>query len=82
MWNDFTASLLPDKTSFLTGLLPLLAVSVLVLWYLVRRRRADMRRHRTAKADRDDAMRLLQARLESGSITPEEFDKLRRTVES
>lgn len=82
MWNDITASLLSDKASLLAGLLPLLAVMLVVLRRFVRRRKADKRRHHTARADRDDALRLLQARLDSGNITQEQFDQLRRTVES
>lgn len=39
--------------------------------------------HRSnARADRDDAMRILRIRLAEGAITEEEFERLRRTVES
>ncbi|MEA4857473.1 MAG: hypothetical protein AAGU21_13360 [Solidesulfovibrio sp.] len=58
----------------------LLLVAVAVV-LVSRRRQAGKRRRHTARADRDDALRLLRARLEGGAISREEFDKLRRTVD-
>lgn len=34
----------------------------------------------SAKADREDALRLLEQRLAAGAITPEEYERLRRAI--
>lgn len=62
------------------GLLVLLAV----LW-LIRRvfgLGGGCCHQRNARADRDDALRLLDRRLAAGSITPEEYERLRRAIVS
>jgi putative membrane protein len=41
-------------------------------------RRTDFRR--SADADRDDALRLLRMRLAEGTISPDEYERLRRVV--
>jgi|GEM_PF-3037583 len=38
--------------------------------------------HRGARADREDAMRILRLRLAEGTLSEEEFERLRRAVES
>lgn len=56
---------------------------VLVAAFLILRAVLPSRGHRhNARADRDDAMRILRARLAEGNISEEEFDRLRRAVES
>ncbi len=51
--------------------------------FLILRAFLPPRGHRhNARADRDDAMRILRARLAEGNISEEEFDRLRRAVES
>ncbi len=71
----------------LHGPLPwvLLAVAlVLVCIVIGLRRRAVQKRAKpyreSAKADRDDALRLLRVRLATGGISQEEFDRLRHAV--
>lgn len=42
----------------------------------------DRDHRRGAQADREDAMRILRTRLAEGAISEEEFERLRRAVES
>ena len=58
-----------------TGLLILAAI----VW-LLRARPPRSGHHDSAKADRDDALRLLNKRLADGGITPEEYERLRRAI--
>ncbi|WP_428563412.1 MAG: SHOCT domain-containing protein [Solidesulfovibrio sp. DCME] len=65
-----------------------LLVSAVLLFLLlvvglgVRRQHHHQRRQTSAKADRDDALRLLRSRLECGAISQTEFERLRRSLES
>jgi putative membrane protein len=60
----------------------LLLVVVGVVW-LVRRSGSGSDEHRrSARSDRDDALRILRQRLASGDISEEDYERLRRAVES
>jgi uncharacterized membrane protein len=48
-------------------------VLFVAVWFLVREPRRN---------DRDDAMEILRARLGRGEITPDEFERARRLLES
>jgi putative membrane protein len=54
-----------------------LVVGILIL----RAKRRAGKHRRGALADRDDAMRILRARLAEGTISEEDFHRLRRTIE-
>jgi len=61
----------------------LLWLLFLVALFLAARAMLPGRSHRRgARADRDDAMRILRSRLAEGNISEEEFERLRRAVES
>ena len=66
---------------WLTPALILLGAAAVVLLARTLRpsRRSDFRRG--AAADRDDALRILRRRLAEGTITLEEFDRLRQAVD-
>jgi putative membrane protein len=65
-------------------------LSSALLWVLViagillavRAMRPTRNHRRGATADRDDAMRILRIRLAEGAISEEEFERLRRAVDS
>ena len=63
------------------GLL-LLVVLVLAAVWIFRALRSDPGHRCSAQADRDDALRILRTRLAEGSISEEEYERLRRAVES
>jgi len=68
--------------SFGLSWIVLLLVVAGVIWF-VRRPGPDADEHRrNARSDRDDALRILRQRLASGDISEEEFERLRRAVES
>jgi len=52
------------------------------LFLIVRAMLPGRKHHQGARADRDDAMRILRNRLAEGAISEEEFERLRRAVES
>jgi putative membrane protein len=62
-------------------LLILLVVAGLI-WLLRRPGSGADEHRRSARSDRDDALRILRQRLAGGDITQEEYDRLRRAVES
>ena len=67
---------------WLMGLFGLVVVAVIV-WAILsggRWREADHRQG--ARADRDDALRILKRRLAAGEISLEEYERLRQAVES
>jgi len=66
----------PGSMVWLLGLVALL----LIAWAVWPRR--EQKHRRGARADRDDAMRILRTRLAEGAISEEEFERLRRAVES
>ncbi len=88
MCDDLMRTFLPMGWGGLFGplsWLALLLAAVVVLVVLVRRAKpgpGEASHRLGAKADRDDAMRLLKARLASGGITEDEYHRLRRTIES
>jgi len=59
----------------LFGLLGLLAAA-----WLIRSLVTAGTHRQGARADRDDALRLLDHRLAAGAITPEEYERLRRAI--
>lgn len=68
---------------FSSGLLGLLLIGALV-WAILagRRRPADPDHRQGARADRDDALRILKRRLALGEIDLEEYERLRQAVDS
>jgi len=58
-----------------------LLVLAALLWIL-RTRSSRGSHHDSARADRDDALRLLDQRLADGGITPEEYERLRRAIDA
>lgn len=63
------------------GLVVILLGLAAVLWAV--RSRGDARtRRRGARADREDALRLLDQRLAEGRISQEDYEQLRRSVQS
>ncbi len=78
-----------SSPGFYGGGFPLFAIVigivalVLVLWAIRSRAggRGDGEHRQSARADRDDAMRILRLRLAEGAITEEEYERLRRAVE-
>lgn len=62
----------------LMGSLALLVAACLAVRAFMPRRS----HRRGARADREDALRILRARLADGAISEEEFERLRRAVES
>ena len=65
----------------LISLLLIVGLVIAVIW-IFRTPRPDSRHRQSARADRDDALRILRIRLAEGSISEEEFERLRRAVES
>ena len=60
------------------GWILVIAGIFLAVWTMI-----PSRNHRRgAKADRNDAMRILRTRLAEGAISEEEFEHLRRAVDS
>lgn len=81
MWGCQTLLPFHGGGFFFPGLL--VGLLVLVAVFLIVRAGGSGGNHRRgAWADRDDAMRILRARLAEGAISEEEFDRLRRAVES
>lgn len=60
----------------------ILLVIVGLIWLLRRPGSGADEHRRSARSDRDDALRILQQRLAGGDITQEEYERLRRAVES
>ena len=72
----------PGMGGFGLSWIVLLLVVVGVVW-LVRRPGSGSDEHRrSARSDRDDALRILCQRLASGDISEEDYERLRRAVES
>lgn len=63
------------------GLIVLAVVVIAAIW-VIRALLPDPHPRRSARADRDDALRILRVRLAEGSISEEEFERLKRAVES
>ena len=68
---------------FSSGLLGLLLIGA-VVWAILagRRRPVDQDHRQNARADRDDALRILKRRLAQGEISLEEYERLRQAVDS
>lgn len=68
---------------FPSGLLGLVLIGAIV-WAILagRRRPADTDHRQGARADRDDALRILKRRLAAGEISLEEYERLRQAVET
>lgn len=68
---------------FSSGLLGLVLIGALV-WAITagRRRSGDANHRQGARADRDDALRILKRRLALGEIDLEEYERLRQAVDS
>ncbi len=84
MWHSLTTHHFPVTGHVLAIHWPWLLVLLLLLalYGLTRCRSRPKNDHqRGARADRDDALRLLRARRDSGAISQEEYDRLRRTVD-
>lgn len=64
-----------------SGLLIFVVLAAVAIW-IIRALLPDSQHRRGARADRDDALRILRLRLAEGSISEEEFERLRRAVES
>uniref|UniRef100_I2PXK0 Putative membrane protein (DUF2078) n=1 Tax=Desulfovibrio sp. U5L TaxID=596152 RepID=I2PXK0_9BACT len=81
MWGCQTFLPFHGGGSFFPG--AFLWLLVLVAVFLIVRAMLPAGNHRRgARADREDAMRILRTRLAEGAISEEEFDRLRRAVES
>lgn len=87
MRTSFAYAVFHDGGGMLHGPLPwvLLVLALLLVCIVIGlHRRAAQKRplsHRKgAMADRDDALRLLRARLATGGINQDEFDRLRHAV--
>ncbi|MHC1790941.1 SHOCT domain-containing protein [Solidesulfovibrio sp.] len=72
-------SLFPGGWLALTVLILGLAAALVLARLFFAPRRTDFRR--SAAADREDALRLLRLRLADGSITEDEFERLRQAVD-
>ncbi|EFL51733.1 Protein of unknown function DUF2078, membrane [Solidesulfovibrio fructosivorans JJ]] len=63
------------------GLIVLVVIVIAAIW-VIRTLIPDSHPRQNARADRDDALRILRVRLAEGSISEEEFERLKRAVES
>ncbi|WP_052359966.1 SHOCT domain-containing protein [Solidesulfovibrio alcoholivorans] len=65
-------------------LLVILAVALIIVCIVIVLHRRDVQQRtkhsNSAKADREDALRLLRVRFASGSISQDEFERLRHAV--
>lgn len=83
MWSCWSLSFWPHRIEGLlvTGLF-LAAVVILIVWLVGRPGTGADNHRRSARADKDDALRLLARRLAEGSIDQEEYERLRRAIET
>jgi putative membrane protein len=67
---------------WLVGLFGLVVLAVIVRAVLGGGRSRDPDHRQGARADRDDALRILKRRLAEGDISLEDYERLRQAVES